>query len=90
MAFHVRSELVSTRLAEMTDQVLALPPADRLAVALRLWESLSDVDRAEACPVDPPIAAEVRRRDEELSSGAVAGRSHEEVMAAARKALRCR
>ena len=80
---------MSSRIDEMTREVLALPPVDRLDLALRLWESLSDADRAAACPVEPGILAEVRRRDDELSSGAVSGRPHEEVMDAARKSLGC-
>ena len=51
-----------------------------------LWESidtgLPDTDERAAIK-------EALRRDEELSSGKVTGRTHEEVMQAARRALEC-
>jgi len=77
-----------TRLEDVTCDALALPVGDRVTVALALWESLADEDRAEACPVDPQTLAEVQRRDRELSQGTVVGRAHSEVMTAARNALR--
>ena len=43
-------------------------------------------------PADTPdrkAIAEAIRRDKELSSGAVKGRTHEEVMRAARRAIGC-
>lgn len=80
---------MTDRLADVTDQALSLVAEERVALALRVWESLSDSERHAANPVDAATLAEVRRRDEELSSGAVAGRSHDQVMAAARRALGC-
>jgi putative addiction module component (TIGR02574 family) len=77
-----------TRLTEMTDEALALPVGDRLTVAMKLWESIAEEDRAVAVPVEPEVLAEVRRRDDELSAGTVTGRSHDEVMSAARNAIR--
>lgn len=51
-----------------------------------LWESIDagmpDADERSA-------VAEAIRRDEELSSDRVAGRTHEEVMQAVRRALEC-
>lgn len=66
---------------------LSLSPADRELIAHRLWESLPD-------PNDggqdlPEILEEADRRDAEMESGVDVGSSHEEVMAAARRALRC-
>ncbi|HEX6984518.1 MAG TPA: addiction module protein [Planctomycetaceae bacterium] len=75
---------MSTRIDEVMNELLALPPDQRLDLALRIWESLSDADRAAACPPEPAVLAEVRRRDEALSTGTVTGRSHDDVMAAAR------
>ncbi len=77
------------RLAEVTDHALALAAEERVLLALRVWESLSDADRAAASSIESEMIEEVRRRDDELSSGAVSGRSHEDVVAAARRALRC-
>ena len=73
-----------------TDQLLAgamaLPLSERVTLAQTLWQSidagLSDTEEREA-------VQEAIRRDEELSSGAVVGRTHEEVMQAARRAIGC-
>lgn len=63
---------------------MALPLPERVSLAQALWKSI-DADLADA---DERVAVrEAARRDQELSSGAVAGRTHEEVMAAARRAL---
>ena len=73
-----------------TDQLLteamALPLSERVALAQTLWQSidagLSDTEERETMQ-------EAIRRDQELSSGAVVGRTHEEVMQAARRAIGC-
>ena len=73
-----------------TDQILteamALPLSERVTLAQTLWQSidagLSDTEEREA-------VQEAIRRDQELSSGAVVGRTHEEVMQAARRAIGC-
>ena len=80
---------MATRLAEVTDQALALPADDRLTLALKVWESLSDDERAATSAISRSTMAEVRRRDGEISSGSTHGRAHEEVIAAARRSLRC-
>jgi len=68
----------------LTTEAMALPLAERVSLAQTLWQSidagLADTDEREA-------ALEAIRRDEELSSGAVVGRTHEEVMEAARRAI---
>ena len=65
---------------------MALPLADRVSLAQVLWESieagLPDTD-------EDSVLREALRRDEELSSGSVAGRTHEEVMQAARRSIGC-
>jgi putative addiction module component (TIGR02574 family) len=73
-----------------TDQLIAdamaLPLAERVSLAQALWESidagLPDIEERAA-------VSEAIRRDEELSSGEVTGRTHEEVIQAARRALEC-
>jgi putative addiction module component (TIGR02574 family) len=73
-----------------TDQLIAdamaLPLSERVSLAQALWESidagLPDADERAAI-------TDAVRRDQELSSGRVAGRTHEEVMQAARRALEC-
>jgi putative addiction module component (TIGR02574 family) len=63
---------------------LSLP--DRVSLAQALWQSieegLSDADEGS-------VAREAVARDQELSSGVVEGRSHEDVMQAARRAIGC-
>jgi len=62
---------------------MALPLAERVSLAQALWESINSglPDNDEDVAVDEAI-----RRDKELSSGKAVGRSHEEVMKAARRA----
>ncbi|MGB8170632.1 MAG: addiction module protein [Chthoniobacteraceae bacterium] len=71
---------------QLTSEAMALPLAERVSLAQALWQSIdagmADTDEREA-------VREAIRRDAELSAGAVAGRTHEEVMAAARRAIGC-
>ena len=70
-----------------TEQLIAdamsLPLAERVSLAQALWKSidagLPDADERAAI-------AEAIQREEELSWGKVTGRTHEEVMQAARRA----
>jgi len=62
---------------DVTEKALALPVEERAELARKLWESLED-----------ETIEQVKKRDAELSSGSVAGRSHEDVMQAARDALK--
>jgi len=69
---------------QLTADAMALPLADRVSLAQALWESINaglpDAD-------EPAAIAEAVLRDNELSSGKVAGRTHEDVMHTARRAL---
>lgn len=71
---------------QIKQEAMALPLSERVSLAQALWESinagLADTDQQAA-------AREAIRRDEELSSGAVVGRSHEQVMQAARRDIGC-
>ncbi|MEP6668184.1 MAG: addiction module protein [Chthoniobacter sp.] len=71
---------------QLTAEAMALPLSERVSLAQALWQSieagLADTDERAA-------GREAVRRDQELSSGAVEGRTHEEVMQAARRALGC-
>ena len=71
---------------QLIADAMALPLSERVSLAQALWESidagLPDTDERAAI-------AEAIRRDKELSSSRVAGRSHEEVMRAARRSLEC-
>ncbi|HZF08306.1 MAG TPA: addiction module protein [Thermoanaerobaculia bacterium] len=71
----------------LTQQVMALPLAERVALAEALWESIdvpAEVDHEERQALEDAL-----RRDQELSDGAVEPRTHEQVMAAARRAIGC-
>lgn len=65
---------------------MALPLAERVALAQALWETidagLTDTDQQAA-------VREAIRRDQELTARTVAGRSHEDVMKAARRSIGC-
>jgi putative addiction module component (TIGR02574 family) len=64
---------------------MALSPDDRAILAHTLWDSIhtdTSATREEAL-------REVRRRAEEMASGADPGVSHEEVMREARRLLEC-
>ena len=71
---------------QLKQEAMALSLPERVSLAQALWESidagLTDTDQQAA-------VREAIRRDQELSSGAVAGRTHEEVMQAARRAIGC-
>ena len=71
---------------QLIADAMALPISERVSLAQELWESidagLPDADERSAI-------VEAVRRDWELSSGRLAGRSHAEVMQAAPRALKC-
>ena len=71
---------------QLIADAMALPLAERVSLAQALWESIDSglPDTEERVAVSQAI-----QRDEELSSGKVTCRTHEEVMQAARRALEC-
>lgn len=69
---------------QLSNEALALPIAERASLAQALWASL---DKDLVAPNDDEIMTEALRRDAELTSGSVTGRTHVEVMAAARRAI---
>ena len=79
---------MSTQIDGLTGQLLALPPEDRLTLAQRLWDSLDPELQSQALEVDEELIAEIERRDAEMEAGMVKMYTHEEVMAAARKATK--
>jgi putative addiction module component (TIGR02574 family) len=58
---------MNARVDHLIDEALALPPAERSAVALALLDSLDGEDEA---AVSEAWADEIRRRKQELRSGA--------------------
>ncbi len=71
---------------QLTTEAMALPLSERVSLAQALWES---IDAGLAETDEHAAVREAIRRDQELSSGAVVGRTHEEVMLAARRAIGC-
>jgi putative addiction module component (TIGR02574 family) len=69
---------------QLIAEAMTLPLAERISLAQALWESIDAglPDSEERAAVN-----EAMQRDNELSSGKVTGRTHEEVMQAARRAL---
>ncbi len=65
---------------------MALPLAERVTLAQTLWQS---IDAGLPAAEEGDAVTEAGRRDVELSSGAMIGRGHEEVMQAARRAIAC-
>jgi Putative addiction module component len=70
----------------LIEQAMALSLEDRVGVAEVLWQSISEGlpsgDQREAIQ-------QASQREAELTAGTVAGRSHDEVMLAARRAIGC-
>jgi hypothetical protein len=71
---------------QLTEQVMALPLAQRVDLAEALWQSIGEGLRASG---EREAIEQAARRDAELSSGTAPGRTHEEVIQAARRAIGC-
>lgn len=71
---------------QLTNEAMALPLSERVSLAQTLWQSI-DVGLADTG--EREAAHEAIRRDQQLSSGGVVGRSHAEVMEAARRTIGC-
>ncbi|HZW30619.1 MAG TPA: addiction module protein [Isosphaeraceae bacterium] len=73
---------------DLTRQLMTLPLPERVVLAQALWESIDDQLRAESLDtVEPDAIATALKRDADLDSGRVVGRSHDQVMEAVRRAL---
>jgi putative addiction module component (TIGR02574 family) len=66
---------------QLTTEALTLPITERISLAQMLWQSIES-GRESAASDD--FLREAVRRDHELTSEAVVGRTHDEVMDAAR------
>ena len=69
---------------QLTAEAIALPLRERVSLAQALWES---IEAGLPDTGEHSATSEAVRRDEELSSGATAGRTHSEVIKAARRAI---
>ena len=72
---------------ELAREAMALPLAERIALAQSLWQSIEGRPAGKVADEVDWAVREADRRDTELSSGQASGRTHEEVMRAARKAI---
>jgi len=72
---------------ELTQEAMALPLAERVALAQSLWQSIEAQPTGKVSDEVNWAVHEADRRDAELSSGQAIGRTHEQVMRAARNAL---
>lgn len=71
---------------QLIAEAMTLPLSERVSLAQALWES---IDAGLPDAGERAAVAKAIRRDKELSSGNVAGRTHEEVMQAARRVFEC-
>ncbi|MCX6904070.1 MAG: addiction module protein [Verrucomicrobia bacterium] len=74
---------------QLTQAAMALPLAERVSLAQDLWQSIEEGSLCSTPDEDREALAEAQRRDAEMSSGAVAGRTHEEVMETMRRTIEC-
>lgn len=72
---------------ELAREAMALPLAERIALAQSLWQSIEGRGTDNVADEVKWAVEEASRRDAELSSGKVVGRTHKQVMRAARKAI---
>lgn len=79
--------MMNSKIAQITDQVLSFPVAERVFLAQKLWESLEEREYTGTADDEMEALIEAKKRDAELSKGKVEGHSHKEVMEAAYKAI---
>jgi len=71
---------------QLIAEAMALPLNERVTLAQSLWES---IDAGQAETPENTALQQAIARDEELSSGAVTGRSQDDVIQSARRAIGC-
>ena len=74
---------------QLSRQVLALPLSERVALAEAPWQSIDEQPEFKAAGEEREAVEQARKRGAELASGVVIGRTHDEVMEAARRVLEC-
>ena len=72
---------------ELAQAALALPLAERVALAQSLWQSNDGRGEGKLAEEVNWAVEEAGKRDAEISTSKVHGRTHAQVMRAARKAL---
>jgi hypothetical protein len=74
---------------QLTQQLMTMPLSERVELAQALWQSIDEGLRPGTMDEEREAVEQANRRDAELASGEVVGRSHQEVMEAARRVLGC-
>ena len=74
---------------EITNRIMALPAAERAAIAQTVWQSIEEDEAIIPPQSDAEAIASAHRRDAEMSRGRVSQRAHQEVMRNARRAIQC-
>jgi putative addiction module component (TIGR02574 family) len=72
---------------QLAREIMALPIAEKVSLAQMLWQNIDD--ELLSSQDDGQVIREAQRRDAELSSGQVVGRTHEQVIEAMRRAIKC-
>jgi putative addiction module component (TIGR02574 family) len=72
---------------QLSRQALALPLPERVALAEALWQSIDERGEVDADDEEREAVEQARKRDAELVSGVITGRTHYQVMEAARRVL---
>lgn len=73
----------------LVEQALALPYEERVSLASRLLDSLTEEELTDAARNNEALLAELRRRDDEMSNGTDPCRPFGEALADARRAIGC-
>lgn len=72
---------------QLVSELLALPLSQRIDVAATLWDSISDAPDADIANEERIVIETAKKRRTELVDGLVVGRSHDDVMASAGRAI---
>jgi hypothetical protein len=71
---------------DQLDELLSLPLPARMDLAQALWQSINETVETSADVEERDAIATAQRRDKEMCSVEVRGRTHKQVIAAARRA----
>jgi putative addiction module component (TIGR02574 family) len=74
---------------QLTSEALALPLQERVALAEALWQSIDENPETDLSIEERDAVSRALMRDADLASGAVPGRTHDQVMQAAHHIVEC-
>jgi hypothetical protein len=70
---------------QLKEEIMSLPISEKVLLAQALWEN---INTGLLDPDEKAALREAAQGDQKLSSGTISGRSHEEVMQAARRTVK--